>query len=157
MLGVVAQGRVEYVAGVDIGKLTRNERRCLELCQRFPNAMSCGGDHGPSAHFDLAERLLAAEALEAALVAEFGDCHKYTLLGGLAAGMPEADVAEAARLYPNDEVEAERFLWRRFTESHRAARGAHPPEPSKRCGPDHAREQRRREQAKASRKANRRR
>ena len=136
------------------GKLTRNERSALELCKRYPNAMSCGGDHDDPT--DLAERLLAAEAIEAALVAEFGEGHKYSLLGGLATIMPEADVAEAARLFPEDEVEAERWLWRRFTQIRRA-QGARSPKPSKRDGPDHAREQRRRAQAKASRRANRRR
>lgn len=137
-------------------RATRNEQRVLELCKRFPNAVSCGGDDGPGSEYELADRLLHAEGLEAALVAEFGEDHGYTLLGGLASMMPEADVAEAARLYPNDEVEAEKFLWRRFT-AMRRAQGVRPPEPSHRAGTDHAKERRRRAQAKASRRANRRR
>jgi hypothetical protein len=153
----VIPGRAEYVAGVDIGKLTRNEQRCLDLCARFPNAVSCGGDHGPSAHEDLAARLIAAEQLEAILDAEFGDGEdRPTLLQLMATVGPPEDTAEAQRLYPDDAVEAERFLWRRFTERCRAERAVRPP-PSKRSGPDHARDQRLRAQAKASRRANRRR
>lgn len=136
--------------------LTRNEQRVLELCKRFPNAVSCGGEHEPPVLYEMVERLLYAEEVEALLVAECGEGHGYTLLGGLATLMPEADVAEAARLYPHDEVEAEKFLWRRFT-AIRRAQGVRPPEPSQRAGTDHAKERRKRAQAKASRRANRRR
>lgn len=132
-----------------------NERRLLELMALFPRAVDCGGGAGPGFEHELIDRLLYAEILSAALVADFGEGHKHSILNALCGVLP-ADADEAVRLYPDDEIEAERFMWRRFTENRRA-HGIRSPEPSVRPGADHAKERRRRAQAKQARRANRRR